>query len=724
MASEQSNNRSYLIQLFILCFAALFLELFAIRWLGCELQAFRVFKAFPLATCFIGMGVGCAANNDKWFKYTPLAILVFVLLSRIPVFFHIDWVSLPTISMFVEWANVLQFKDCLPRYLVFFAAYLIMILSGLYAPMYCLGSRIGVLMNQGKPLTAYGVNLVGSLAGSIAFSLLAFMGLPPWALLLPLMLVVAAYCLRFEAKHALLLLALPLALGVTWWDRYSSSPDLVTMWSPYQRLDIRKAVFNDVVDGKKKTYNAGIEVFSNHISYQFAINWLDALKPGADVAPAVKEYMNQIRRCHTLPFLVKPAAREILIVGAGTGIDVAEGLRHGPDSIDAVDIDPCILEAGKRWSPLRPYDNARAHPICADAREYFNRCKKKYDLIFFAFLDSHVVLGQGISSRLDNYVYTKESFARAASLLKPDGVMVIAFFTQQNWFTDRLYMTLQEAVGYPPVIFADKRHDWFQPHTLLAAGDPVRKGEIKLPEGEGDVFTLIKNYSPDKNLRILTDDWPFIYVIPVAVDAPYLLVVSTLLLLGIYAGRRFLFARPDPLYWQMFFMGAAFLLLELQAIARLNLIYGANWLTSGIVINCILALAIFSNLVADRAGERCRPLLPYLFGGLFVCLGISYLLPVDTILSGCAAVTGLGPALVTLATVLPLFIAGIIFSTSFASAEQPSRALSFNLAGAVLGAMLEYLCNYVGLSGLVICGGILYGFALVSALFWCRKAGA
>ena len=44
----------------------------------------------------------------------------------------------------------------------------------------------------------------------------------------------------------------------------------------------------------------------------------------------------------------------VLIVGAGSGTDVAVALQHGASSVDAVEIDPRIQEIGVQHHPNRP----------------------------------------------------------------------------------------------------------------------------------------------------------------------------------------------------------------------------------------------------------------------------------------------------------------------------------------------------------------------------------
>ena len=114
-------------------------------------------------------------------------------------------------------------------------------------------------------------------------------------------------------------------------------------------------------------------------------------------------------------------------MGAGTGNDVAASLRHESSSVDAVEIDPAILALGKRDHPERPYDSPRVSVQLNDARAFLKRTERRYDLILFGLLDSHTQLSDYSNMRIDNFVYTEESFREAKEHLKPTGVVFVKF---------------------------------------------------------------------------------------------------------------------------------------------------------------------------------------------------------------------------------------------------------------------------------------------------------
>ncbi len=63
-------------------------------------------------------------------------------------------------------------------------------------------------------------------------------------------------------------------------------------------------------------------------------------------------------------------------------------------------------------------------------------------------------------------------------------------------------------------------------------------------------------------------------------------------------------------------------------------------------------------------------------------------------------------------------IAAIIFAIAFANTKRASQALAFNLFGAVVGGLLEYLSNYFGIRALDLVAAGLY---LASALCYFQE---
>ncbi len=119
-----------------------------------------------------------------------------------------------------------------------------------------------------------------------------------------------------------------------------------------------------------------------------------------------------------LPALVRPEARDELVVGLGGGVAL-ELVPRTIESIDVIEIEPEVLEANRRISDLRaidPLSDPRVHVHIGDARGTLQLTGKRYDAIVSQ--PSHPWTAGA------SHLYTREFFSLARSRLKPDGVFV------------------------------------------------------------------------------------------------------------------------------------------------------------------------------------------------------------------------------------------------------------------------------------------------------------
>lgn len=690
--SRQDAGKKPALELFLLSLLSLYLELFVIRWMSCDFNAFAVFTTFPLVTCFVGLGIGYARRSAELFKWAPWALLQFALTVALlkMVGFH-TWVF-PSTGTFHA-SQVAAFGQDLWLYVGVFIVFLVLLLLGPFAVEACLGARLGLLFDGFEPIKAYCINIAGSIAGGILFTITAFAGFTPWQTLLPACLLLWPFLPggRWQPWLKTALLAACVAVSVPDFN----DPEVRVTWTPYQRLDVRANLSQPPELAKSQ----GVVIGANGRFYQYALNLAPANLSDPSLPEQFKGWLQQHSRNYNLPYmLVKP--RSVLVLGAGSGNDVAAALRNGVEHVDAVDIDKEILKLGKLNHPEHPYDSKKVTVYCDDARNFLRNCKSRYDLIVFAGLDSLAVTGRGASLRLDNWVYTRESLQDAQQLLNPHGLMYLSFCKCREWLSQRLLSTVEKATGAAPLVVLDTSNPRLQWEIFLA-GPLTREPGFALPQ-DASPFQIERLAQLPAGSRILTDDWPFLYVNPITFDITYMMVVLTILLLSIIAARRILFAPAHPSLWQMFFLGAGFFLLELQSIARLSLLYGCTWLTSSVVINGILVLILLANFIIIRSSGRLNS--NVLYALMLAALLTTLCLPINAILGLGTA----GKALVTTFTLLPMFIAALIFGTAFNLQKEPAKALGFNLLGAVVGALLEYLSNYTGIRALALIALFLY----------------
>ena len=116
---------------------------------------------------------------------------------------------------------------------------------------------------------------------------------------------------------------------------------------------------------------------------------------------------------YNLPYRFAPSPKSVLVLGAGTGNDVAAALRNGAQQVTAVEIDPLILKLGRQLHFEKPYDSPRVTVVVDDARSYIQNSHEQFDLIVFSLLDSHTTSSNFSNIRIDNYVYTVEAMTAA-----------------------------------------------------------------------------------------------------------------------------------------------------------------------------------------------------------------------------------------------------------------------------------------------------------------------
>ena len=115
-----------------------------------------------------------------------------------------------------------------------------------------------------------------------------------------------------------------------------------------------------------------------------------------------------------LPMLDHPPER-VLFIGMGVGIVPRFVRKHFPDVImDIVEIDPDIPDiAGKYFAYPK---NSKTNIIIKDGRDFINRNKLKYDLVFIDAYNSR---------RIPFQLTTREFYRKVRNAVKPHGIVSV-----------------------------------------------------------------------------------------------------------------------------------------------------------------------------------------------------------------------------------------------------------------------------------------------------------
>jgi len=694
-------------QLLIISAAGLFLELLMIRWISSEISIFAYFKNFVLIACFLGFGLGAYLCRQPLNLLATLAPMVyFSLLIKLPWPALRDLIrtftSLLGSSTEVDVWGVPVMpsgQDALGGIAIVMAIVIPMfvLLSISFIPV---GQAVARLMERAQDgILSYSVNIAGSFLGILLYTVLCLFYQPPAVWFIVAGVLLALGFRTWRVRVAIAAVTAFATMFVSLPDSNASVEKLMipgldttggrTDWSPYQKLHWAETRYQgDVV---------AYQLMTNDNWYQYVVNLSDrfVLSHPALFAGVPPEW-----NAYNLPyhFYRKPPA--VLVLGAGMGNDVAAALRNGAGQVTAVEIDPMILQLGKRLHPEQPYADARVTVINDDARSYMQNAPDRFNLITFSLLDSHTTSSHYSNIRIDNYVYTQEALTAAKKLLTPDGVMVVKFQVVKPFIAGRLKSALTEVFGVAPVVFGADQSFTVSPGTFMVAGNRERIDAAIREPGLQRYLDTHANVALAE-ARPTTDDWPFFYQRAPGLPSSVILISLLLTIVCWHLLRRASVPVRD-IQWPFFFLGAGFMLLESQIVSRMALLFGTTWLVNSITISGILILIVGANLL-ERAGRRLPASLVY--AGLFLTLGVAYLVPVSNLLAESRAVRIAGAVLVLCS---PVFFAGILFIRTFAVAGFAGAALGSNLFGALVGGLLESLSMWMGLRGLLLLAASLY----------------
>jgi hypothetical protein len=671
--------------LFAASFVVLFLETAIIRWMPAYVRLLAYFSNFILLATFLGIGIGCLLaarrhNLTAWFPALLLGLIAAVDRLRLEV-------ALPSTSTIyfssgtAAPVNVVESTLLLPL--------LFVVVAALFATI---SYRMGRLLTAHAPLRAYVINLLGSLAGVGAFALVSWLELPPSAWFGIVAVAAAPFVLtarRALAAANLAMLAASIVL-VHQMERGS-------LWSPYYRITVSQDREDTVVE-------------VNHIFHQ-------------SMAPvAHKEYFYQ------WPYTVfGDTFDEVLILGAGTGTDVAAALQHGAKHVTAVEIDPVILRLGAEHHPDHPYSDPRVTIVNDDARHFLRTTDRTFDLIVFALIDSLTVQSSFSGVRLESYMFTTESFEAVRGRLSPHGVMALYNYFREKWLVDRLANTVARVFGRDPLGHVHQDRAYL---GVMLAGP--RLAELMAPPPlPADVNAYNQSHAPspahalvrDASVAPATDDWPFLYMRTRELPSHYRAALA--LVLGISAaavlltawGERRSAGLRSGWSWHFFFLGAGFMLLETKSIVQFALLWGSTWSSASLAIASVLAMALASAIVASRIEIGRRSLVA---AALVALIALNYFVPVGRVSFGSRAAESLFYGTLVFS---PVFCAGLLFSSSFRESDSAAADFGANLLGAIVGGVGEYISLLAGYQFLLLLVAACYLAAIAARGTAAAKAG-
>ncbi|MBI3647541.1 MAG: spermidine synthase [Actinobacteria bacterium] len=646
-------------RLAVASFLMLFVELALIRGTVVNIVYLSFFTNVVLLASFLGIGMGFLragrfADRFRWAPASLAALVVFVLVFTVRIGPKIAGVpkliGLGGSPPMPEWLSV-------P--LVFLAVVVVMA---------AIAGRVALLFQRFAPLEAYRLDVLGSIAGIVAFSALSFVGADPlsWALVIAATFV---YLLRGELTR---LVAWSLVVLVALGAGISLAPR--DAWSPYQR-----------VSRQVPTSDGKISIFVNNRRHQ-------------TIAPLDVLLSQQPYYGYPYSHLQRDLPGDVLIVGAGSGNDVALALQKGATHVDAVEIDPVLQRLGYQLHPNHPYQDPRVSVHIDDGRAFLERTDQTYDRILFALPDSLTLVSGQAGLRLESYLFTVEAMRSVLDHLRPDGV-----FAMYNYYRpdviERYATTLTEVFGHAPCLDRGEPGAGTRTQAVLTIS--------REPDGISCSTPWVQiGPAPEP----ATDDHPFPYLPGRSIPGYYLVALALVLLSSVVlvrrgAGRPMRDMRP---YADLFFMGAAFLLLETKSVVQFALLFGTTWFVNSLVFAGIL-LSVLAAVEVARRARLPRPVL--LFGALLVALAVAWAVHPESLLSLAVAPRFAAASALAFA---PVFLANLIFAQRFRDVGASTVAFGANLLGAMVGGVLEYGALIVGYRALLVGVAMIYMLAYLT----------
>jgi hypothetical protein len=695
------------VQLFLTSFLGLYAELLCIRWMPAHVRFLSYFTNFILLASFLGLGVGIlSARSQRRMPFGPRTFPLLLMFAAILI-------AATRFELKIGSAGVLYYgageSGTAPpeNALVLPAAFLLVSLL-----FVCIGRPLGVLLGQvTPPLRAYALDIGGSLAGIAVFFLLSWFEQPPVVWFLGLLMVTLLLAGPTWRDRAFMFAPLAIAAVIAW------NIGLSYWWSPYYKIGLTPS------DNQH-----GWELNVNESGHQ-------SMMPSDEKEPFYRS-----------PYDLFGAGQfqHVLIIGAGSGSDSAIGLKFGQvGHIDAVEIDPVIARLGRQFHPEQPFSDPRVTVHVDDGRSFLRKSTDKYDLIIFALPDSLTLTSQFSSLRLESFLFTQESFKEARAHLSSDGAIVLYNYYREDWLLRKLAGMLQSAFGQAPYAMSyggwgragvlvdgprlqtllTQRPELTQPFVVTRAPTPLLNEDpnaILLPL-VGSGILAQDNPAGDSDPSpptAATDEWPLMYLRAPALPWVYVagLAMVGVIALGLIFGLAPASARRG-FSGHMFFLGAAFMLLETRSLVTFALLFGSTWLVNSLVFFAILCSVMLAIYISAKFPLRPSAVLYWL---LVAALVAAYLIPQDAFLS--IDFLPLRYALASIVAFLPVFLANLVFAGSF-KGTGPSADVAFasNLIGIMLGGMLEYTSLLIGYRHLLL---IVIGFYVLSALLLRRREPA
>jgi len=422
-----SSPRSYYLEIFLVCFASLLLEISYTRLISFKLFYYYTYLIIGLALLGIGSGGVFVAISSRLRRMELTALLaacsVAAGVATIVSYFVIAGVSIDTKAIWAAeniGANISR---------------LLLICVALFSTFIAVGVMIASLFGRfpERINALYFADLLGAgMACAVVVPLMKLVGPPGCIFGAGLIFAVTGARLSFERRGPLFAVAavsgVVLAIGMVFpglLPNMTTDPmktvkkntdTLFTKWSPVFRVDVTHN-FWGTEDAFRILHHDGL--------------WGSAIyRFNGDLGMLTK--FDSDERSFPFRVLDRPPD-DVLIIGAAGGHEILASLYFKARNINAVELNPVTVslltdEFADYTGHLT--EKPEVNLVNDDGRSYLARDDTAYDLIFFVAPDSYSAMNAATSGAFvltESYLYTAEMIVESLEHLTDDGVVCMQF---------------------------------------------------------------------------------------------------------------------------------------------------------------------------------------------------------------------------------------------------------------------------------------------------------
>ena len=476
---------------------AMIYELVWIRLFSVTLGSSTYSFTLMLAAFITGIALGSmAVGLSKWVRRNPLLSFAlaelaigFVIIASIPQYEKLSYI-------FWRWGYLLNRTNeafglfNLIKYALCFAV--------MAAPTFLFGMTLPLAMKSairrnemiGRDSGAiYGANTAGNIVGALltGLVLIPFLGIRhslEIALLANigigvLLLWFSPVSYRLPAAGVACLMAIVLVTALPQWTpahlftgNFRNLSKKPPTWSKYDAASRRAKILYYGEDG-----SANVAVMQARRGERLLII------NGKTDASSSTDMPTQVL-IGQLPMFFKPDARDVLLIGLGSGATAGSVLTHPQTRVDCLEISPAVVKSVKCFADVNweSWKNPRMNLMIEDARTYVTVTNRKYDVVISEPSNPWLAGVAGL--------FSKEHFESVDRTLKPDGILIqwMQGYETSDDLVTMVIRTMSNTFPYV-CIFQSAEYDYIlmASHEPLKPDFPAMERAVKIPAVKKDL---------------------------------------------------------------------------------------------------------------------------------------------------------------------------------------------------------------------------------------------